>query len=213
MSYNIDTTNDGEYVLTISSTKPLAFLNTLMAATGQKVDIKHGYVVLYNAGTDRIFSHLAAYTQQQGDQVRSLLTRAVPCGVFFSHGDRTSTHASAACEGHMRARPLCHHLVTKHAIAAAYPATAHRSARSGPCIPPSSPTITIFRALLHSSCPSSPQVGLQSRMYDSTTEDNSVLTLGEAPLALPDVVKTAYLEAVFPDGHRCACMHVAVPLS
>jgi hypothetical protein len=45
-------------------------LNTMMKNISKPmVELKHGYVILYNANGDRIFSHLTAYTQQKGDQV------------------------------------------------------------------------------------------------------------------------------------------------
>lgn len=72
ISYNIANLATGSYTLTVTSDQSLSLLNSIMANTStHTADLKHGYIILYNANTDRIFSHLAAYTQQQGEQVLS----------------------------------------------------------------------------------------------------------------------------------------------
>jgi pimeloyl-ACP methyl ester carboxylesterase len=69
-SYNVDTSLDGEYVLTVTASKDLNELNALVTErTGQRADIKHGYVVLFNPNADRIYSQFTAYNMQQGDEV------------------------------------------------------------------------------------------------------------------------------------------------
>lgn len=70
-AYNIDNPVTGEYILSIKAPRiPFEQADALVRnISGQIVEVKHGYVILYNAGGDRIFSHLAAYTQLQGDQV------------------------------------------------------------------------------------------------------------------------------------------------
>ncbi len=72
-AYNIENPVLGEYTLTVVGHKTLAEINSFVAGvSGQKVDIKHGYAILYNVAGDRIYSHLASYTMQQGDQVRDI---------------------------------------------------------------------------------------------------------------------------------------------
>ncbi len=124
-AFNINTPLSGEYTLAVSSSKSLDFLNSLMmnVSSVSLPSVKHGYAVVYNADADRIYSHLAAYTQQKGDQV-----------LFYS-----------------------------------------------------------LRIIIQ-------KVGLVSRMYSSAAFPT--LALGQVPNALTDVVQTARLEAVFPDGHR-----------
>ena len=68
-AYNFPSAVKGNYTLTAMSHQPLAFLNAKMAEFNDSPDVKHGYVLLFNAGGDAIFSHLAAYTQMQGEQV------------------------------------------------------------------------------------------------------------------------------------------------
>lgn len=79
MAYNLDKPIIGDYKLTISSpTLSLDFLNAHMRnISSQKANIGHGYVVVYNAGADRSFTHLMSYSQQVRDQV-GLVSRMYP---------------------------------------------------------------------------------------------------------------------------------------
>jgi len=70
MSYNINNPILGAYTLSASASASLTLMNSMLRNISKQTDdLKHGYVVVYNANADRIFAHLSAYTQQKGDQV------------------------------------------------------------------------------------------------------------------------------------------------